>query len=139
MYVNVPMWFKKSPVAYQYPVQQCSGSWISSDPESDEVSAQLSVSEQSVVDTGREKCRVEVSGQCSLTEGQLLHLGGRVLVPFLNDGLHDEAGCLNDGQRGMLEQLEQSASQPRHKFQHHVKLFSISSLTVQRQRFQGIQ
>lgn len=103
-----------SPSAYQYPVKQSSGCWIASDPQRNEVSAQLSVSEESVVSAGSEQCRVEVSGQCSLTESQLLHLGGSILVSLLDDGLHDETSCLDDGQGRVLEEFEQRASQTSH-------------------------
>ena len=91
-------------------MQQGSGRWVSSDPQSDQVSAQLSVGQQSVVRTRREEGGVQVTRQCSLAQGQLLHSRGCVLVTLFDDGLHNEASRFNNGQRWMLEQLEQRTS-----------------------------
>ena len=67
----------------QYPVQEGSGGRVACDPEGDQVSAELSVSEESVVIGGGEESSVEVSRKSPLSQSQLLHLSSCLLASLL--------------------------------------------------------
>lgn len=64
-------------------MQEGTGCGVASDPESDEVSAELAVSEQSVVSGGSVEGGVEVPRKSTFSQSQILHLTSCLLVTLL--------------------------------------------------------
>ena len=74
----------------------------------------------------------EVNGESSLCQRQLLHPLGSLGGGLFNDGLHQEAGALDDGVRRLLEQSVKGPAVVGHLLQQDVELFALGSFTEKR-------
>ena len=81
-------------MAYQYSLQQFSGSLVVSRPQRDEVPRQLTLHQHPVVVALDEERLDQVDGHRPLGQRQHLHLLPRVRTTLLYDGFHEEASTL---------------------------------------------